>query len=270
MKLLRAPAMLAVLMMSLPAQATTGPRDDPDAAITGPVLTPGPVVTADPWAEAVAAFANADAAHPSRGGVVFVGSSSLRLWDDLERRFKDYSALNRGFGGSTLADCIRHLDRLVLPHDPRLVVVYAGDNDLAEGRSPQQVFDDFKALSERIHKRLPKTQVVFVSIKPSPARADLLDRVRQSNTLIRDYAENRRNMQYVDVFTPMLGDDGQPRGELFRGDALHLNSDGYALWYSLISPVLLIEEKPSMLKDADSSETANRGSGKSDRASAKR
>lgn len=237
-------------MLLPPAQgATATPADSKAASVTGPVLTPGPVVTpADPWADAIAAFTLADGDRPRSGGVVFVGSSSLRLWKDLEERFRDHAAVNRGFGGSQLRDCIRHLERLVLPHKPRTVVVYAGDNDLAAGRTPQQVLDDFKALARRIHERLPQTDVVFVSIKPSPARADLLDDIRESNTLVRDYADAQAHIRYVDVFTPMLDAEGHPRDDLFRGDALHLNANGYALWYSLISPVLLLPEQPAMVK----------------------
>jgi lysophospholipase L1-like esterase len=234
----------------------------------GPVLTPGPVVTpADPWADAIAAFAQADREDPRSGGVVFVGSSSFRLWEDLEQRFQTHAALNRGFGGSTLADCVRHLDRLVLPHKPRVVVVYAGDNDLAAGRTPQQVFDDFVALSTRIHQRLPKTEIAFVSIKPSPARADLLDRIRETNTRVRDHiAQHGRFLRYVDVFSPMLDAQGRPRAELFSQDALHLNADGYALWTSLISPVLLLDEQPSMVRSEAQPTTGARRGGSSLRA----
>ncbi|TDU28801.1 lysophospholipase L1-like esterase [Panacagrimonas perspica] len=218
----------------------------------GPVLTPGPVVTpADPWAEAMSAFANADNADAHAGGVVFVGSSSIRLWADLEKRYSSYSAVNRGFGGSTLADCVKHMDRLVLPHKPRLVVIYAGDNDLAGGRSSDQVLLDFVELTSRIQERLPKTQIVFVSIKPSPARIDLLSRIRDTNTKIRDYVTTKPYLRYIDVFTPMLDAQGKPRGELFGGDSLHLNAEGYALWHALISPVLPTEEQPAMVKGAE-------------------
>lgn len=249
----------ALLLCSLLVVAAVARSDEPLPApgkpakpvpAPGPLLTPGPVVIpADPWAEAIAAFAAADRAGLQSGGVVFVGSSSIRLWADLEKRYRTYAAVNRGFGGSTLADCLRYLDRLVLPHRPRLVVVYAGDNDLAYGRTPQQVLDDFIALAARIHTRLPRTEIAFVSIKPSPARVDLLDRVREANTRVRDYVATQRYLSYVDVFTPMLDPKGQPRGELFGLDALHLNEQGYALWHALIAPVLPVDEQPSVLRD---------------------
>ncbi len=230
--------------------AAVGPPMPPmKPAPPGPVMTPGPVVTpADPWAEAMSAFATADDADAHAGGVVFVGSSSIRLWADLEKRYASYAAVNRGFGGSTLADCVKHMDQLVLPHKPRLVVIYAGDNDLAGGRTADQVLLDFVELASRIQEQLPKTQIVFVSIKPSPARIDLLGRIREANTKIRDYITTKRYLRYVDVFTPMLDANGKPRGELFGSDSLHLNAEGYALWHSLISPVLPTDEQPAMMK----------------------
>lgn len=244
-------ALLCLLCLCASARGGDAPRAPKPgvqkASMPGPVMTPGPVVTpADPWAEAVAAFTAADQQRTQSGGVVFVGSSSIRLWTDLEKRFRAYAAVNRGFGGSTLTDCLLHLDRLVLPHAPRLVIVYAGDNDIAYGRTPQQVLDDFISLAARIHERLPKTEIAFVSIKPSPARADLLDRVRDANTRVRNYAATKPYLTYVDVFTPMLDEHGQPRGELFGKDALHLNEQGYALWHALIAPVLPMEERPAM------------------------
>lgn len=232
-----------------PRAPSPGPGRTPTAP--GPVLTPGPVVTpADPWADAMSAFASADKRDAQSGGVVFVGSSSIRMWTDLEKRYRSYAAINRGFGGSTLADCVKHLDRLVLPHQPRLVVIYAGDNDLAGGRSAELVLLDFVELTSRIQERLPKTQIVFVSIKPSPARVDLLDRIREANTRIRNYIATKPYLRYIDVFTPMLDSKGRPRGELFGSDLLHLNEEGYALWHALISPVLPMDEQPAVLRDS--------------------
>lgn len=245
----------AMSLCGFPADASESPAAGPptkppmNPAAPGPVMTPGPVVTpADPWAEAMAAFATADDADAHAGGVVFVGSSSIRLWADLEKRYASYAAVNRGFGGSTLADCVKHMDQLVLPHKPRLVVIYAGDNDLAGGRTADQVLLDFVELTSRIQEQLPKTQIVFVSIKPSPARIDLLGRIRETNTKIRDYITTKRYLRYIDVFTPMLDANGKPRGELFGSDSLHLNAEGYALWHSLISPVLPTDEQPAMMK----------------------
>jgi lysophospholipase L1-like esterase len=192
---------------------------------------------ADPWNEALAAFAAADVKQaPPSGGVLFVGSSSIRLWDNLESDFDDARVVKRGFGGSRLSDCVRHLDRLVINYRPRLVMLYAGDNDLAEGGMPQTILDRFKEFTQGVHRRLPDTRVAFISIKPSPARRALISRARAANQLVREYADAHPGVEYIDVFTPMLGADGSPRRDLFRTDDLHLNEAGYALWRSLIRP----------------------------------
>jgi lysophospholipase L1-like esterase len=197
-----------------------------------------PVSPDSRWEESVAAFAAVDREHaPAPGGVVFVGSSSIRLWNDLETSFKDAPViLKRGFGGWKMSDCTRYLDRLVIPYKPRLVLVYAGDNDLAEGRSPQDVLRNFVKFVEDIHKDLPATRIAYISIKPSPARSALIPRVRETNELIRRHIAVVHNLEFIDVFTPMLDASGLPRAELFRADALHLNGAGYALWKTIIAP----------------------------------
>ncbi|HJU22622.1 MAG TPA: SGNH/GDSL hydrolase family protein [Casimicrobiaceae bacterium] len=190
------------------------------------------------WDAAFARFAADDAAHSyPPGGVLFVGSSSIRLWSDLETQFKDLPVvIKRGFGGSQLSDCVKNLSRLVLRYQPRLVLVYAGDNDLAAGNSPIDVVSRFAAFVDGVHATLPGTRIAYISIKPSPARVALLPRIRVANALIHRYAELSSNVDYIDVFTPMLDARGAPRRELFRDDALHLNADGYAVWKRVIGP----------------------------------
>jgi lysophospholipase L1-like esterase len=191
----------------------------------------------DRWEATMAAFAAADLKKaPPAGGVLFVGSSSIRLWDKLEEQFDTVPVVKRGFGGSRLSDCVKYLDRLVIKYRPRLVMVYAGDNDLAEGGSPQDILSRFKAFTDGVHRRLPGTQIAFISIKPSPARRALIDQARAANELVRAYAESHPRVEYVDVFSPMLTADGKPRPELFRRDALHLNDTGYALWRAVMRP----------------------------------
>lgn len=189
------------------------------------------------WEDALAAFAAADLKRkPEPGGVLFVGSSSIRLWDNLESQFEGARVIKRGFGGSRLTDCVKLLDRLVIKYRPRTVLLYAGDNDLAEGSTPEQVLERVKAFADGVHGRLPETRVTFISIKPSPARQALIDRARAANRLVQDYAVAHPGVDYIDVFTPMLAADGSPRRELYAQDALHLNDAGYALWRSLIRP----------------------------------
>jgi lysophospholipase L1-like esterase len=190
------------------------------------------------WEESLAAFAAADLKNaPAPGGVVFVGSSSIRLWNDLATQLSGArGVLNRGFGGARISDCTRYLDRVVFPYAPRVIVVYAGDNDLAEGRQPKDVFNDFVKFVETVRKRLTATQIYYISIKPSPARAVLLPRIREANQLISKFIANGTDLEFIDVFTPMLDEAGRPRPELFQADALHLNKAGYELWAKVIGP----------------------------------
>jgi lysophospholipase L1-like esterase len=191
------------------------------------------------WQAALDAFAAEDRAHaPEPGGVLFVGSSSIRLWSSLQAQFKDVPVVQRGFGGSRLVDCTDHLQQLVVPYRPRLVVLYAGDNDLAEGRSPQEVVDSLRAFVDGVRGALPGTRIAYVSIKPSPLRASLMPKVREANALAQAYLAQDPQLAYVDVFSAMVDPQGQPRRELFLPDALHLNAQGYAVWQSALASVV--------------------------------
>ena len=189
------------------------------------------------WETEIKRFEEADRQNPPpKGAVLFVGSSSIRLWQSLGKDFPGIKVINRGFGGSELADSTFYVDRIVIPYRPKMVVLYAGDNDLASGKTPQQVFEDYKAFVERVHQKLPATRIAFISIKPSPARASLLQSMKDANGMIKAYATHARKLIYIDVFTPMLGKDGSPRPELFGPDRLHMNSEGYRLWKTVVAP----------------------------------
>ncbi len=186
------------------------------------------------WDKEIQAFEAQDRQTPPQPGqVLFLGSSSIRLWD-LQKYFPGLDATNRGFGGSEIADSLEYAERIVLPYKPRMIVFYAGDNDIAAGKSPQQVFKDFEAFDAKIHETLPRTRIIFISIKPSLARWNLVVKMREANLLIRRYAEYRKHVTYLDVDSPMLDPDGKPRPELFRDDGLHLNDAGYRLWTRLV------------------------------------
>ncbi len=174
---------------------------------------------------------------PPKGGILFVGSSSIVGWD-LERHFPDLPVINRGFGGSQIADSIHFAPRIVLPYEPRTVVLYAGDNDIAAGKTPQQVLADFRRFVEIVHADLPKTKIVFIAIKPSIRRWQLIDRIREANRLVQEASEKKERLVFVDIDPPSIGDDGKPRPELLKADGLHLNDDGYRLWSSLVRPHL--------------------------------
>jgi lysophospholipase L1-like esterase len=190
------------------------------------------------WEKDIQAFEQRDKDKPPpKGAVLFAGSSSIRLWD-VVKSFPDLETVNRGFGGSQIADSTHFAARLILPHRPRTVVLYAGDNDLAVGKTPEQVLADFQAFVRAVHKELPKTKVLFLAVKPSPSREKLMDAQRKANGLIEAICKQDERLIYVDVFTPMLDKDGKPRPELFVKDGLHLNEDGYRLWTALLKPHL--------------------------------
>jgi len=187
----------------------------------------------------IRAFEAADRARPpSPGGVVFVGSSSIKNWIDVAADFPGVPVLNRGFGGSTMADVVYYMRRIVLPYRPRLVVLYAGDNDVAEGRTPERVLGDYREFVTRLRAALPETRLAFVSIKPSPSRRACAGLMRETNKRIRSVIASDSLQTYVDIFTPMLNPAGEPRPELFQSDSLHMTRAGYQLWRSLLAPVV--------------------------------
>jgi lysophospholipase L1-like esterase len=191
------------------------------------------------WNAEIAAFQVADRAHPpAPGAVLFIGSSSIRLWTSLATDFPEVRTLNRGFGGSEIADSTRFADRIVAPYHPRVIVMYAGDNDLEAGNSPQRVRDDFAAFVRKARAVDPGVPIAFIAIKPSMARKALLPKIREANTLVRDWAATQQDVAYLDIFTPMLGKDGQPQAKWFVQDGLHMNRTGYELWIGIVRPWL--------------------------------
>lgn len=220
---------LCIGLAALALSASAAHADEPPAGAVAPGR----------WTHAMRDFARIDRLKPPQpGSVVFVGSSSVRLWAGLERQFGRAAVLKRGFGGARLSDCIEHLEQLVVKYRPRVVLLYAGENDLAEGVPPREVLRRFVTFAERLHERLPAARLAFISIKPSPARQALLQPMRVANRLIETYVRGRPQLAYVNVFEPMLDADGLPRGELFTADGLHMNADGYALWRSILAPIV--------------------------------
>jgi lysophospholipase L1-like esterase len=190
------------------------------------------------WEREVRAIEESDRRQPPpQGGIVFVGSSSIRLWD-VKKSFPELPVVNHGFGGSQIADSTHFAARLVTPLKPRLVVFYAGDNDLFFGQKPERLRDDFRAFAQAVHKDLPKTKIIFLAIKPSPSRWNLIDAQRRANEMIAAVCRADERLLYLDVATPMLGADGKPRPELFVKDGLHLSEAGYRLWAELLKPHL--------------------------------
>jgi lysophospholipase L1-like esterase len=185
-------------------------------------------------AEILAFEANDSTNPPPRGAVLFVGSSSIRLWKTLAQDFPKDRVINRGFGGSQISDSVFYAKRIVIPYRPRLIVMYAGGNDIHNGRMPHAVLHDFQTFVATVHASLPRTRIAYISIAPNPARWTEVDRVREANALIAKYTRRQARVEFVDVFPHMLGPDGQPRPEIFSADRLHMNEQGYALWKRIV------------------------------------
>ena len=230
-RLRSAPLLAAILVVT----ACSRPAPSPAPARTSAVAPP----TAAAFEPEIAAFEASDRTHrPQPGGILFVGSSSIRFWSTLAADFPGEPVFNRGFGGSMLPDVIYFAPRIVLPYRPRLIVLYAGDNDIAAERAPTQVLADYETFARLVHDSLPATRIIFLSIKPSPSRWELADRMRAANALIARTIRRDTLATYVDVFTPMLGGNGHPRPEMFRDDSLHMTDAGYALWRARLAPLI--------------------------------
>jgi hypothetical protein len=193
---------------------------------------------AERWIKALAEFDAIDrATPPPQGEILFLGSSTIVNWDTV-RAFPNFRTLNRGVWSASLYDFVQRVDRVVIPYAPRLIVLYAGDNDLNGGATSEQVAVAFEQFVTAIQAKLPQTRIVFIGLKPSPQRWSQIQRYRAANTLIREYCGHDDRLAFVDVDGPMLGWDEKPRKELFVEDGLHLSPQGYALWNVLLRPFL--------------------------------
>lgn len=187
----------------------------------------------------IAAFEAADkAAPPEPGGILFTGASGIRRWTTLAQDFPGLPVLNRGFGGSQLSDSIYFLDRVTLRYKPRTIVIQAGGNDLNAGKTPAQVFADFKTYVEKTRAALPDVKIIYLNIGPSPKRWEQREQQHEANRLVRDYIAAGRNLVYVDLWPDSIGVDGLPKPELYVEDQLHSTAAGYALRTKLIAPHL--------------------------------
>lgn len=191
------------------------------------------------WEQDIRAFEAVDRTNPPpKNAILFVGSSSIRLWKTLAKDFPDKPVINRGFGGSFISDSVHFADRIVLPHRPRQIVMYAGGNDINAKKTPEQVAADFRAFVEKVHAALPETRVAYIAIAPNPARWAQVERIKAANQLIAEFCRSNAKLAFIEVFPRMLGADGQPRPEIFVADRLHMNAKGYELWTGLVRPYL--------------------------------
>lgn len=190
------------------------------------------------WQERFAAFEEQDRENaPEHGGVLFVGSSSVSGWDIAES-FPQLDAVNRGLPGATVADVVRHSERTVRPYRPGVVVLYGGDNDLAKGATPEEVVDAVTGTFALVRSLDPEAVLIVLSIKPSPLRWSDRDRIARTNGLLQRLAQRNPGMEFVDVSSVLLDEDGRPRAEYFHADGLHLTASGYRRWTELVAPYI--------------------------------
>ena len=192
-----------------------------------------------PFELEIKAFKQADARQmPAAGGILFVGSSSVRMWKSLEQDFPENNVINREFGGSTFGDLLYYMDRIVPPYLPRQIFVYEGDNDVWAGVSISKIHDRFQTFVHRVHREMPETEIVFISIKPSPSRQKVFEKMHRANLLIKSYALMHDRVRFADVFSAMLTADGGIKPDIFIEDNLHMNAKGYDIWQRVIRPYL--------------------------------
>jgi lysophospholipase L1-like esterase len=192
--------------------------------------------------EDIQAFKKQDSiSFPPKNAILFIGSSTFTMWTKAQDDFPGYTIINRAFGGSSLPDLIRYVEDIIFPYQPKQIVIYCGDNDLAASDTitAQIVFERFKNLFQLIRSGMEKVPVVFVSIKPSPSRWHLKYKAVEANEMIRKYLKKKKRAKFVSVWKEMLGPDGKPLDTLFLEDKLHMNERGYTIWQKLIEPYLL-------------------------------
>ena len=191
------------------------------------------------WEKEVAAYEASDRQKPPpKGGILFIGSSTIRFWKTLATDYPDHKVVNRGFGGTEIVDSTHFADRLIFPHEPKQIFLRAGGNDIHNGRTPKQVAADFADFVSVVHARLPKTEIIYIGVSPAPSRWGESDKYRELNRLIRQMALEMPRVGFVDTFDMVVRADGDPREDLFVKDRLHFNPDGYKLLAERVRPFL--------------------------------
>lgn len=180
----------------------------------------------------------------SNDGILFTGSSSIRMWSTLEKDMGDMPALNRGFGGATIPEVLHFMGKYLFQHKPQIVVLYCGENDISEGASPEKVFASFQAFVKIMETRLPETKILYISMKPSIARWNLWGQYQAGEQLLKSFIDKNPNIEYMDASKTMLDKNGEIKKDIFIEDGLHMNAKGYEGWTAQILPILKKMYKP--------------------------
>ena len=171
--------------------------------------------------------------------ILFTGSSSIKFWKSLQQDFPNYNVLNRGFGGSEMGDLVYYVDKLIVPYKPKKVFIYEGDNDINNGKTEDEILKNSERILSRIREKLgKKTEVIFISPKPSLSRWQLKGKYESYNKKLKTWTSQNKNVTFIDVWTPMLAPDGTVMNDLFVEDGLHMNAKGYAIWARVVAPYL--------------------------------
>jgi lysophospholipase L1-like esterase len=192
------------------------------------------------WEKAIAAFEQADKTNPPpQNAILFIGSSTIVRWKTLAEDFPEHKVINRGFGGNQIIDSTHYAERMIFPYKPRQIFLRAGGNDLNAGKSPEQVFSEFKDFVAKVHGQLPETEIVFISVAHTPARWKLAEKEKAFNAMVKEYIGQKPRLKYVETGDMALGADGMPREELFVADKLHVNAEGYKILAERVRPFLM-------------------------------
>lgn len=191
------------------------------------------------WEKEISAYEQEDTAKPPpKRGFLFIGSSTIRRWTTLSRDFPNQPVINRGFGGSEIVDSTHFAERLIFPHQPRMVLLRAGGNDLWAGKTPEQVFADFKEFVAKVHSKLPDTEIVYISLSPSISRWSQAAKEKALNEMVQAYVKATPRLKYLETYEMVLGSDGKPRPDLFVEDKLHFNAEGNRLLADKVRSIL--------------------------------
>lgn len=232
-------AYLQVEVMAAPPTVIDNP-----ATTTAAPPQAAAVPQAERWNKELAAFDKENTMHPQRtGGLVFCGSSTIRLWK-LKDSFPEYSPINRGFGGSRYDDLVRHAEGILKPLQPAVLVIYSGDNDIAAKQSSGEVVQNFEKFHTWVRTELPETKIIVLGIKPSVKRWEMIESIRETNSQLAKICGKDPQATFIDTETVMLGADGKPIPELFVADGLHMSEEGYRRWAQLLKPYLAVIHPP--------------------------
>ena len=234
----------AVILCAIGLAACSGSSALPEPAILATVdcvrpEDPGPLFALDRFDASIAGFETSDRANPQEpGGVVFTGSSSMVFWQSAGADMAPLPIINRGFGGSVIPQATHYASRIIHPYEPRAVVLYSGDNDVGFGGSPDCVLEDLRLFRDEVRRQDADLPIYVLAIKPSFARAVLWEQMEHANELMAALASTDRQMTFIDVATPMFLPGGELNPDLFVADGLHMSPEGYALWTSIVRPIL--------------------------------